>query len=165
MNPDSNQVQAEQDPGQEYSWQASEYIFHEKSGQWFFALIAIAVIIIAILAFLQQWLSIAIIVVMTGALISYSRKEPRTLNYTLDDYGIKVGEKPMPYSQFKSFSVEEQPGWHAIELEPAQRFAPRLTVLSEKDNFEVIEGILADHLPRVDRDPDWIERITRYVRF
>ena len=152
-------------PSPSFTWQASEYVYHQKPAVWYLALWVLTALLCGGLALMHQWLSIVVVVVMALAVMVYSRKEPRTLNYALDDQGISIEGKVSSYHLFKSYSAHEEVGWREIDLEPARRFAPRLTVLCELENYDAIEDILAQHLPRVDRDPDWIERATRYIKF
>lgn len=129
------------------------------------ALWLIAAVLCGILGFLQQWLSIAVVVVMAIAIMVYTRKHPRTLQYTLNADGIIIERKELPYTNFRSFSILQDMAWYSIDLEPAKRLVPRLTLICENDDVEKIEQILSSHLPRVDRELDFIERASRYLRF
>jgi hypothetical protein len=113
----------------------------------------------------QQWLSIGVFVVMAGALMVYANKPPRTLGYQLDGKGITIERKFYPYDHFRSYSIMRDVAWHVVDLEPAQRFMPRLTVMFDDANLDTIEGLLAQQLPREDRQPDLIERLTRLLKF
>jgi hypothetical protein len=165
MQPEPEMPPVQTDEDDNYSWQASEYIFHQKPLWWYGTLWLLAAGLCAGLAFFQQWLSIAVVVVMTGAVVVYSRKPPRTLNYRIDANGVTIEDKTLPHSQFKSFSVWEDVGWHEVDLEPNKRFAPRITLICESDDTDQIVALMTQHLPRQDRRPDWIERATRYLRF
>ncbi len=148
-----------------YSWHASEYIFHSKPVTWYLALWVIVLVVCGGLVFLQQWLSIAVIVVMALAISVYTRKEPRELQYMLDSHGVTVDGKLIAYNLFHSFSVAQEMSWHEIDLEPTKRFVPRLTLICATADAGQIEQILAAHLPRQDRLPDWVERASRRLRF
>ncbi|HVE80547.1 MAG TPA: hypothetical protein VNA68_00145 [Candidatus Dormibacteraeota bacterium] len=147
------------------TWQASEYVFHEKPTFWYLSLILIMAALAAVLAYFQQWFSVAVVAVMTLALFMYSKKAPRTLNYQVDEHGITVEGKLYPYNQFRSYGVLQEVAWRSIDLEPSRRFMPRLTLICENDNFESIGQVLAAHLPRADRKLDMVERLSRYMRF
>ncbi len=151
--------------GPVFSWQASEFIHHQKKGSWYgiFAVIVVALIVIGIIT--KQVLSVMVFVAMGGAVAVYANKEPRVLEYLLDNNGITVGEKLYRYDQFRSFAVFNDVAWHSIDLDPLQRFQPRLTVMFQSQDLTQIEGILSAHLPRIDRDPDIIERLTRTLKF
>lgn len=150
---------------QSYTWDASEYIYHEKPSFYYVGLWVATALIAAVLAFFQQWLSIAVVVVMALAVMVYSRKQPRTLSYQLDSSGVTIHGNTQPYAEFHSYSVMQDTAWYSVDLEPNKRFIPRLTLICENDDIETINQILGQHLPRVDRNPDWIESLTRYLRF
>jgi len=147
------------------TWQASEYVHHAKSATWYAGLVGGLVVLVAIAVWAHQWMAIAVFLAMFAAVVVYARKQPRTLSYTIDNNGITIENKTYPFNQFRSFGVLEDVAWHAIDLEPTQRFMPRLTILFEADNLDQIVDRLETQLPRLDRKPDVIERATRYLRF
>ncbi len=149
----------------EFSWHASEFIHHQKKPMWyvFFGLIIIALVVITILT--SQWFSAAVFAVMAVALVVYANKEPRLLNYHLGASGITIDQKLYHYNQFRSFAIFNDVAWHSIDLDPLQRFQPRLTVMFESNDLPHIESILSTHLPRIDREPDLVERLTRTLKF
>ena len=163
----------------EFSWQASEYVQHHKSPLWYAGVVGAVVVLSVGAAWLpglimggsagglnlEFWLSTALFVVMGAAVIIYAQRPPRMMQYDLSADGMAVNGRLYSYHQFRSFSVVRDIAWHAIELEPTQRFMPRMSVLFNDDDFEAIVGHLVGHLPRVDRNPDMIERVTRYLRF
>ncbi|HUC20024.1 MAG TPA: hypothetical protein VMR98_00840, partial [Candidatus Polarisedimenticolaceae bacterium] len=151
--------------GSAFSWEASEFVAHEKSLVWYGGLIAVAAVFAAGLAWFRQWIAIAMVAAMTLAVISFSRKQPRILQYSIDDRGISINGKLHDYDLFTTYSLQPQVGWREIDFEPSRRFSQRLTVLCEDEAFDQIEAILSEHLPRVDRNPDFIEKLTRYLKF
>jgi hypothetical protein len=148
-----------------FSWQASEYIHHAKGAGWYVVLVLVLIALMAIVYFTKQWLGGAVFAVGAIAIIVYARKAPRTLTYELSDDGITIEKHHYPFSQFRTFAVLPDIAWHTIDLEPTQRFMPRLTILFEDTAFDTIIDHLSAHLPRVDRQPDMVERATRYLRF
>jgi hypothetical protein len=148
-----------------FQWQASEYVQHHKGAGWYIALGLVFLVLIGIAAVTQQWLSIAVLLVMAAAVGVYAHKPPRTLLYQLDEDGITIEERQYPYEQFRSFAVLQDESWHAIDLEPTQRFMPRLTVIFDSEDLDGIVEHLSLHLPRADREPDLVEKLTRYLRF
>ena len=148
-----------------YTWQASEYIHHHKGMAWYGGLGGGLLILIVVAALFHSWLSIGVFAVMGAAIAVYAHKPPRVLTYELDSTSVSIEGKTFPYSNFRSFAVLSETEWHAIDLEPTARFSPRLTVLFSDADFDTIVSHLELHLPRVDRDPDLIERASRYLRF
>ncbi len=148
-----------------FSWQASEYVHHHKGPGWYAALGGIVLVLVAVAFFLHYWLEIGAFLAMGGAIMVYARKPPRTLLYELTPTGITIEGRQFPFTELRSFGVLPDVEWHTIDLEPTKRFNPRMTLLFEDEDFDSIVGHLELHLPRVDRKPDVIEQITRFVRF
>jgi hypothetical protein len=148
-----------------YTWQASEYAHHHKSGMWYLSLFAALVILIIILVLMHSWLEIGLFIVMGVAIVIYGGRAPRTLVYELSPTGITVDGKFYDFKVFRAFSVLEETDWHVIDLEPTKRFAVRLSVLFDSANLDEIVGHLSLHLVRSDRQPDVIEKLARYLRF
>jgi hypothetical protein len=147
------------------SWQASEYIHHHKPATWYMAVLAAAVVLLVAGVLTRQWSGIAVLIVMTAAVLVYASKQPRVLNYSLSEDGLMIDSKFHPYSQFKSFGVVTDVGWHSIDLDPMKRFMPRLTILLEDHHIDDVIEALSMQLPRNDRGPDAIERLSRRLRF
>jgi hypothetical protein len=149
-----------------FTWQASEYIHHSKGITWYIILVLVSVILTGGLVYLtHQWLSIGVIGAATVAIIVFAMRPPRTLNYEISHQGIKIDTRFHPFSHFRTFAVIPDMAWHTIDLEPTQRFMPRLNILFEDANFDTIIDHLSEYLPRTDRKPDFVERATRYLRF
>ena len=148
-----------------FTWQASEYLHHDKSLGWYLILAAGVLALLVIAYFTHQWLAIGVFVAMFAALVVYAQKPPRTLTYEIDPSGITIDGKLFPFSSFRSFGLLQEISWHAIDLEPTQRFMPRLTILFETQDFDPIVAHLAAQLPRLDRQPDFVERAARYLKF
>jgi hypothetical protein len=151
--------------GQALNWQASEYVYHPKPASWYVFLTAIIAGLLAVAFLTHQWMSMGVFVVMAVAFGLYANKKPRVLNYLADDRGITVENKFYPYESFRSFSLIHEASWSTIDLEPTRRFMPRLSILINDEQGDSIVDLLTNNLPREDRSPDTIEKLTRYLRF
>lgn len=158
-------VPQEQESEVAFTWQASEYVHHHKGAGWYAGLVGVVGLLTIVAVIFKFWLSIGVFIAMGAAIAVYAQKPPRVLTYELDDHSVTIEGKAYPYKNFRSFGVISDIEWHTIDLEPTQRFMPRLTVLFSDDDFDSIVDHLSLHLPRADRQPDVIERITRYLRF
>jgi hypothetical protein len=152
-------------PEMAFSWQASEYVHHHKSASWYVVLAVTLAALVAGALFLRLWLYVGVFLIMGVAVVVYARKPPRTMTYELSSEGVHVDGKLFPFSAFRSFGVLPDEEWHSIDLEPAKAFNPRMVLLFDTNDLDAIVGHLELHLPRMDRQPDIIERITRYLRF
>ncbi|HSX14969.1 MAG TPA: hypothetical protein VLE72_03655 [Candidatus Saccharimonadales bacterium] len=146
-------------------WQASEFVHHDKRIGWYLIFFVVVAALVAVAVITHQWLSIGVFGLMAVALLVYTKKQPRVLNYSLGDRGLTIDTKFYDYDSFRTFGVIQDLAWHLIDLEPMRRFMPRLNILFEDDNRDQIIELLEQHLPRQDREPDLVERAARYLHF
>jgi len=148
------------------SWEASEYVMHHKSNMWFVSLGLISASLMALSLFvLDDILATVVIALMTAAVVVYGTRKPHTLQYSLSDDEIIVGNRVMPLSDFHSFSLLEDGALKALWMIPLKRFAPSLTVYYPEQQESQIVEILGRQLPYEEREPDVVDRITRQLRF
>lgn len=132
---------------------------------WYLGLVAVAAVLAAVFALTGQYLGIVVVVVMLLAVVVVGRRQPRILLYMVDDHGVSIDGELQPYQNFRSYSIIQDVAWQSIDFEPTKRFMPRLLILCEPEALAQAEIILQQHLPRQDRELDWIERASRYLRF
>lgn len=155
----------DQDPGETISWRAEEFEFHNKKFGWYLLLALAALVLVGVAVLTKQWITIGVIVVMAAAVMVYAGRKPDELNYQLDEEALVIGEKVFPLEQFQSFAVIHSPNWQGIDLDPIKRFMPRISVPITDETGEQVVGLLMQHLPRLDREPDFIERWSRKLKF
>jgi hypothetical protein len=148
-----------------FSWQASEFVHHNKGAAWYLGLAAVILVPAAGLAFLHYWIEMGALAAAAVAVLVYAGKVPKTMSYELTPDGLNVGGKEYPFANFRSFGVVPDAEWHSIELAPAKRLQPPISVLFDSQDFDQIVGHLELHLPRVDQAPDVLDRLARAVRF
>lgn len=144
-------------------WTASEYVHGEKNWLWFaiFAVVVVALIAIDLLL-IKSYTFSALVVVMAAAVLVYSRRAPKEVNYTLSvDQGLYIGEKLYHFSDFKSFGLIRDNDQHSIMLIPIKRFAPGVSVYFPDEVGERIVDILGARLPMENLKLDMIDIIVR----
>lgn len=147
-------------------WAASEYINNEKNGLWFAMLGVIAVAFIATdILFLKAYTFSILIIVMVFAIIVFSRRPPRQINYTLSgQQGLYIGEKLYHFGDFKSFGVIKDKENNSIILIPVKRFSPSVTVYFPQEVGEELVDILGARLPMQEVKLDIIDIIVQKLR-
>jgi len=147
------------------SWEASEYIYHEKDFLWF---LAVGIITLGFLAFsilvLASWTFAILIAVMAAALVVYSRRPPRTLSYTLSSEGLHTGQQFHAFKEFKAFGVVQDGPLYSIMLVPTKRFAPMTAVYFAEQDGEKIVDIFGHHLPMEQLKLDFVDTLMRKLR-
>lgn len=152
--------------GEPITWTAQEYIHQDKSPLWFILFTFVVIGLIAVdFFFLKSWTFSALVIVMAIAVIVFSRRPPRDINYALSgSQGLYVGEKLHHFDEFKAFGVLEEDGHHSIMLIPTKRFAPGVSVYFPEEAGEQIVDMLGQRLPMENLKLDAIDVIVRKLR-
>jgi len=147
-------------------WAANEYIDNEKNATWF---IVFSVVILALIAvdifLLKSYTFSALVIVMAVAVIVFSRRPPRIIDYTLSgDQGLYIGERLYHFSEFKAFGLIRDHGQNSIVLIPTKRFAPSVSVYFPEEVGEGIVDILGARLPMETLKLDLVDIVIRKLR-
>ncbi len=147
-------------------WSASEYVEHEKDSRWYLALIGGGLALTALVFLITRDILATVVVFL--AIISvavFAGRKPETKQYSVDENGVKAGDKTFSYAQFRSFSVVEEGAIDSIWLKPLKRFAPAVIIYFSPEDEEKIIEVLSNFLPHEDRELDPIDKFSKRVRF
>lgn len=148
------------------SWEAPEFVYHPKSLLWHIvAISAVSILIIASL-FMKQWLAAFVFIILGFLIFRYAEVKPRSIEISLTNVGIKVGDVFYPYNKLKSFWLVYEPPIKTLNLEATKRFSPLITIQLEDTDPFLVKNILRDHLlEEPERTEDLIDRVSRFLRF
>lgn len=163
--PDSTETEfAEDDDG--VSWQASEFIAHQKTSGWYLALAAGTMLLALTVFFLtRDRVSVGVVLVAGLILAAYANVKPRQLDYKLDTRGLQIGQKYYGYEDFRSFAVVPEGAFSSIVLMPLKRFSTLTTIYYPPEEEEKIVGILSNYLPVDEHKHDAVDRFMHRIRF
>ncbi len=147
------------------SWEASEYIHHDKGFAWSFVVVLIGAACAAVAVWFQLWLFALLLIVMTITFVYYGLRKPQVIHYELNNSELVINEKPLLLSDFKSFGVIDDGALFTIRLIPAKRFAPATMIYFAEDDGEKIVDTLGAHMPMEHMDPDLFDIVMRKLRF
>lgn len=155
-----------QDDGQAVDWTALEFIYHEKSQQWYTYFVAGCLALIVIVAVITRSIISIVIDVLICTIfgIGASRK-PRELHYAVDIHGITSGRSFHTYSDFRGFTMAPEGGLVNMTLLPLKRFMPPMSIYFDPADQERIMAVVSNHLPLENHQPDVIERLMSRIRF
>lgn len=148
------------------NWEASEYIHHTKSAQWFAGYVAIMLVLLAVAYFFTHaWTFIILVVVMAIAIGVFATRPPRTLRYALNDSGLQIENSSYHYSDFRAFGIINDGALYSIMLIPVKRFMPAVNIYFAEQDGEKIVDILGSRLPMEELHLDAIDLLMRRLRF
>lgn len=148
------------------SWEASEYVHHEKDSIWFIGVAVGGLLLVVLSLFLIKSITFTVlIVVMIIAVMVLATRPPRTLRYQLSSHGLQIDEKKYDFHEFRAFGVQQEGGIYSILLIPVRRFMPSVSVYFPPDQGESIVDIIGSFVPMEKITPDFIDTLTRKLRF
>ncbi|MDQ3123975.1 MAG: hypothetical protein M3Q14_04835 [bacterium] len=147
-------------------WTASEYIATPKNSGWFALLAIVSILLAAIVYVVTRDMISTIVTLILGAMMGiFAARQPRTLQYRIDNHGIYIGERFFSYDSFKSFSIAREQAMGFISLMPLKRFMPPLSIHYEPQDEDHIANTLADYLPYEEHKADLVDNLSRKFRF
>lgn len=147
------------------SWQASEYIHHEKDRIWF-VLLFVAGLVLAVVAFFLLSITFALLIaVMTVVLAVFAVRQPRIVSYQLTDSGIQINDKHFAFQEFRTFGVLQDGPLYSAVLTPNKRFMPAVTLYFPSEDGDEIVAILGSYLPMNEIEADPVDKLMRHMRF
>ncbi len=165
QRPYYNAATAQDDPSA-ITWTASEYIAHQKSAGWY-ALLALAALAAAVAVWFLTKDVIATATVVVGLFLlgAYAGRKPHEETYTLDEYGLTIGNRRYAYGEFRSFSVVPEGAFLSIELSPLKRFAMYTTIYFDPADQDRILDVFAYHLPMEEARNNLADSLMRRIHF
>ena len=146
------------------SWDASEHIDYDNGKSWTLYMAIGGAFLATGVYFVVDLLSAIVIVLLLSGILFYSKLKPRNVRYVISDAGISIGGLDYRYSEFRSFSFNEDNGITSIFLLPMQRFMIPVTMYVAPENHDQVAELLAQHLPNQQRKPDFMDRLTAKLR-
>jgi hypothetical protein len=157
---------ARPDPSEEITWTASEFIAHEKSPGWY-ALLALGGVVGAgvIYALTKDEITAGIVLLAAVLLGVFAARKPHVQQYTINQYGIHIGQRTYSFQGFKSFSVTEEGAIASVVFMPLKRFMPALTIYVAPDMENQVLDYLAGFLPLERHRQDAVDSLMKHIRF
>ena len=149
---------------QSISWQAEEYIVRDHTAGWYVGLFIISSGLIALSVFLRWWTFLALIVLSVITILTSNLRPPRTIQYTLDNEGLKEGPRLHKYEDFKAFGILKEGSHYSAVLIPKKRFSFSVKVYFPGDSGEVIVDALGARLPMEEVKLDFLDKIVNFLR-
>ena len=152
-------------PQEPIHWQGTEYVHHEKDTLWFIVFGAIVALLMAVAIFFIQSPTFAVLIpVMAVALLVYTRRPPRLIDYTISPKGLYVNDQLYPFADFKGFGVIRDGNEYSIMLIPTKRFRLGVSIYFPEAAGEAIVDALGARLPMQEMKLDMFDRIIHKLR-
>ena len=149
---------------QPISWQAEEYVVREHNAGWYFGLIIITAGLIALSVWLKWWTFLILVVLSVVTILISNLRPPRKIQYSLDNDGLKEGDRLHKFEDFKAFGILKEGNNFSAILIPKKRFGLSVKVYFPGDSGEAIVDALGARLPMEQVKLDFFDKIVNFLR-
>ncbi len=144
-------VEAQQIPENQTTWEAPEYIRHEKGLVWF-SIGAILILAIAIWGvFTNSWTMSVAFLLFGGVYYILHQEHPKLIQITLTGLGINVGARFYPYASIKYFwIIFSQNGPKTLHLKLANSTLSEVEIQLAQQNPAIVRDFLLKQIPEIE---------------
>ena len=149
---------------QKITLQAEEYIVLGRNTSWYVGLFAVGAALATLSVLLQWWTFLILIILSIITILTSTIRPPRKITYTLNNEGLKEGQKLHKYEDFKAFGILKEDNHFSAVLIPKKRFGLSVKVYFPEGSGEAIVDALGARLPMQEVKLDFLDKIVNFLR-
>lgn len=146
-------------------WHAHEYVYRERSADWYWAVGIIAVSLAVTSILFNNVLFAVVIVLAFFVLMIYAKRKPHLLQIKIDDRGITEGKIHYHFSAIDSFWVEDRFGDHKLILKSKKKTLPYIIIPIIDTNAEDVREMVKKYVPEEEHQEPLGKQIMEYLGF
>lgn len=128
-------------------WHTLEYKKREKTADWYWAVIIIAISIVVISIMMDNILFAILVVLAVTTLLIFSNREPQIIEVEIGDRGVRVVKELYPFSSLEAFWVDDSnKDEPKIILRSKKTIMPLVIIPIDEYTHEDIRLVLLDKL-------------------
>ena len=146
-------------------WHAYEYVYREKSSDWYWAVGIIAVSMSVTSILFNNLLFAVFILLALFILMAYAKRKPLLHQIKLGDRGVEEGRTHYHYSTIESFWVEDRFGDHKLILKSRKKMMPYIIIPIVDVPSDDVRYYLKKYLPEEEHHEPLPKQIMEYLGF
>ncbi len=151
-----------------FIWEEHEYVFQEKTNDWYWAVGIIAISITVISIIFGNTLFALLILFGIITLTIFASKKPRLVRFEINKSGIIIEKSLFPYGTLDTFWVEDNTHTgrpSKLFIKSSKVFAPIIAIPLGEMNPEEIRDFLLDHVIEEHHIETFSEKLLEYLGF
>ncbi|MES3006087.1 MAG: hypothetical protein V4664_04025 [Patescibacteria group bacterium] len=149
-------------------WETHEYLFQEKTTDWYWAAGIISVSLAVLSIFFGNVLLALLILIGGFALCVFGARRPNHLRFEINHTGLLIDRTLYPYKTLDSFWVENNIhlDLHSKVIFKSKRIVTPLIVIPlEEVDPEMLRDFLLDHLPEEEHSEPLAQKLLELLGF
>ena len=148
------------------SWQAPEFIDHDRNHQWYIAAVVVILGILAYSVYTRDWFFIGVLMVMVAVSFKYLNQKPSINLYAISRIGIFVNDRLYSFDDLHSFWIVYQPPVKTLNIMSVRKYMPALTIQLDDQDPVIIRSILKKFIPEQEkRGESFADKLSRVLKF
>jgi hypothetical protein len=146
-----------------FSWSAPIRPFKKREREYYTTIASIAFLIIVIMAFLREFLLIAVVVAF--AFVSYvlAAIPPGKVKHQLTNRGIRSADKLYRWGDLRRYWIEEKFGQKMVIVQTAMLFPGQLLLLLGNGSEKQIRRLFNERLPYDEPEPTLMDKSASWL--
>jgi len=146
-------------------WRAPEYIYTEKTLDWYW-IVAIITVSIALIAIILSNVIFALLIIISSFTLSlFASRKPEMVEVEINEKGVTIGATHYPYMNLESFWVETREIPERVILKSKKVLMPYIVILLHGTDGQEIRNALETHLPETEHTEPLLEKLLIYFGF
>lgn len=132
------------------SWEAPEYVQHEKGWKWFvFAGLAVLALI-AYAVSTSNWTLVVALVVLAAVYVWQHFYKPDHVKIIISEAGVKIGSREYPFHDIKSFWIYYNDQVKSLNLRSNSKFLPDVSIELGDQHPTELREFLCKHIREIE---------------
>lgn len=145
------------------SWKASVRPFRKRNREYYTTIAAIALLVIIILAFLREFLLIAVVIAFAFVSYVFASIPPEETEHKLTNRGIRSADRLYRWRDLRRYWFDEKFGQKMVVVQTAMLFPGHLLLLLGKADEKNLRMIFNERLPHEQPEPTFLDKSSKWL--
>ena len=148
------------------TWTAPEFIKHSKTEKWFYVAGFLVVLLVLYALWSGSWTMAIAFIVLAGVYYISHHKDPGEMTISLNHFGVKIGNRQIPYNQIKAFwIIYHPPHVKTLKLLTTDKWMSEMTIQLENQPPGEVRTILMKHVPEYEgKGESFVDTLIRLAK-
>ena len=131
-------------------WQAPEYKHEEKSMDFLWAILLIALVMCGFAVWKANYVFAIFILVGAASLILFSIRHPQDITFTIETSGLSLGKDKYEWKKIKGFNIKKENNYTVLLIEIDKYLLPVYTIPLTAELVDKVRENLLKIIPNIE---------------
>ena len=147
-------------------WRAPEYSYFEKDISWYWLVVIVAIIVVAVSLWQRNFLFAVFTILAALILIIWGYKKPAMVEFELNERGLEINSGFYSKDRFKEFAIrKENEDYDKLMLIGKSRFSRYLVLPVPKSKLDEIKKCCLNFWAETEYKESLIDELANFIRF